>query len=173
MCLFQRMLICFNGIIYDFGKKISVRVVKISGWQSFQTLQNNLTLNAMYPYNLKIFVWPCTWKAEQLGSMHEYHETKTCHKGDLTLEEKIIRLFLCLLIFKHFKSRSCIDILFLKQQRWIKPNAAGHNMAPPHLCKFPKIKKKKKERKGECTLLGASFYAAASEWAWYGHSILL
>lgn len=145
------------------GKKC-VRVVKISGWQSFQTLQNNLTLNAMYPYNLKIFVWLCTWKAEQLGSMHEYHETKTCHKGDLTLEEKIIRLFLCLLIFKTFKSRSCTDILFLKQQRWIKPNTTGHNMAPPPLCKFPKIKKKKGKKKRMhsigCILLCYSFWVS-------------
>ena len=58
-------------------KKITVSVVKISGWQSFQSLHS--TLNAMPLGNLKIFVRLCTLKAEQLGSMLEYHETKTCH----------------------------------------------------------------------------------------------
>lgn len=58
-------------------KKITVSIVKISGWQSFQTLHS--TLNAMPLGDLKVFVGLCIRKAEQLGSMLEYHETKTCH----------------------------------------------------------------------------------------------
>lgn len=53
------------------------------------------------------YYYVTTRKAEQLGSRHP-KEAKTCHKDELTLEEKN-PAFLCLLIFKNFKSQSCTD----------------------------------------------------------------
>lgn len=174
LCLFQRMLTCINGLHMTL-KKITISLVKISGWQSSQTLHS--TLNAMPLGNLKIFVGLCTWKAEQLGSMLEYHETKTCHWGDLTLKEKTTQPFLCLLIFKPCKSWSCTDILFLKLQRWIKPNTAGLGLWFLLVCvSFWKIFFfffKKEERKIQCTLSSASFYVAVCDWARCGCNLLL
>lgn len=147
-CVFKKCWHVSMKVYVHLGKNVWAN--EISGWQYFQTFQNNLPL---MPCVLGLYNLGLTVQQEQLGSRHEYQEAKTCHKGELTLKKKKSS-FLCAYWYLNFLNLKVALTFYFWSSRgelsltlWVKYDSSWARPPPSPAPTKEKKRKKKKEQK--------------------------